>query len=299
MASFFAKQLLRLLAFFLATVLWFYVLNAEPIEAERRVKIIYELPQGKAIASEVPIELHVKVRGARAFLRSLYDQEYAVIDLSKLHGQSDQFTVNVGAENLPSTFGVTVLSITPKSFEVTLDKVIRKEVLIKDNFIGEVAKDYKLISHQFSPNKVMISGPISLMRKITSIRTEAIDLSRLSLEGKIQIPLERLDPRIILEDGDYVSFLYELHSLSLTQNFEAVPVRFISSNRNIVAKDHVVDMSVIVTKNVSSISREDIQAVIDIPERKRGWMKLKVRPILPPDVHLLSIKPEEIMVKVK
>ncbi len=301
MPSFIGKQLLRLLSFGLATILWFYVLNSEPIETQRRIKIHYDLPNGKAISSEVPQELQVKVRGARAFLRSLYDQEFATIDLTKHSNGQDQFSVNVGLENLPPSFGVTILSIVPKTFEVTLDKIIRKEVSIRETFVGAVPVDYKLTSHLFSPNKVMISGPISLMRKITSIKTEPIDLSRLVPGEQFQVALEKLDSRIIMEDGDSVGFSYQLHALSSTQVFKQIPLRFISTNRQIIAKQQTVDISVLVAKSesVNTLERDSIQAVIDIPERKKGWVKVKVRTILPADVHLLSVEPEEIMVKVK
>lgn len=298
MSTFLAKQLLRFLSVAMAIILWFYVLNSEPIEASKRIKIAYLLPQGKAISNEVPQELEVRVKGARAFLRSLYDQEEAVIDLSKMPTSDDHLSVTLGPDYLPSSFGVSVISISPKIIDVALDRIIRKEIPARENFVGELPHNYRLISHTLTPNKVMISGPISLMRKTVSIKTEPIDYSRLLSEKEFKVSLEQVDPRIHIETASSLLFRHELRAQEANQLYKDIPLRFTSSNRRFFAKTENVTVSLLAAPMLN-VSRNDIQAVIDIPEGKKGWMRLKVKVLLPPDVHLLKVEPEEISVKVK
>ena len=53
----------KIVAHILAVFLWFYVLNGEEIEGEKRVRINYELPEGMTFLKNAPQEVILTYRG--------------------------------------------------------------------------------------------------------------------------------------------------------------------------------------------------------------------------------------------
>ena len=76
------RHSLKIIAIFFAVSLWFYVLNSEPIEVEKKLSISYIVPKGYAIANISEKELTLKLKGSKAFLQNLFsNNEKLKVDL--------------------------------------------------------------------------------------------------------------------------------------------------------------------------------------------------------------------------
>ncbi len=294
------KYLLRTLSILMAASLWFYVLNAEPMETTRKVPINFIIPTGKAIANIVPKEVTLKISGARSFLSSAFMGDSVVINLNTLYKGRKLFPVSLTRDMLPNSFGIKVISFSPKVLDIELDRLIKKEVPIKAQFIGDLPSEYKFIKQDVSPEKVMIEGPLSIMRKTALLKSEMIDLTRLTGSGHYKIDLDNVDPRIKINFSDSYQFSYEIRARKSNFTIKNVPIRFVSSNRHLSSKTNKVSVSVLASEGVKEgLRKRDIQVLADIPEARSGWIRVKLKAILPKDVHLLKIEPEQITVRVK
>ena len=61
------RHTLKIIAIFFAVSLWFYVLNSEPVEVDKKMQIEFILPKGYAISSQTDRELQLKLNWKRLF----------------------------------------------------------------------------------------------------------------------------------------------------------------------------------------------------------------------------------------
>ncbi|MFT6604580.1 MAG: hypothetical protein ACJARO_002103, partial [Bacteriovoracaceae bacterium] len=80
----FRRHLLKLLAVLFSFSLWFYVLNSESLEVQVKLPLVLIPPEGMAISEIPPSDLLIKVKGSRAFVRNLFnDNEKVFINLKR------------------------------------------------------------------------------------------------------------------------------------------------------------------------------------------------------------------------
>ena len=76
------RHTLKIISIFFAVSLWFYVLNSEPVETEKKVQIEFVLPKGFAISNITERQLVLKLKGSKAFIGNVFsNKEKLVIDL--------------------------------------------------------------------------------------------------------------------------------------------------------------------------------------------------------------------------
>lgn len=207
------RHTLKIISIFFAISLWFYVLNSEPIELERKMNVEFILPKGYAIASQTERQLNLKLKGSKAFIGNVFSKEEKImVDLNpyfKKYGKHFKVTYHPSQITVP--FGVDVLEISPKESQVELDRLVQMELPITVQYIGSMPYDRKFIEIGIEPSNVMISGPIEVMRKVSHVQTNPVNLSNIDREeGTISLPLEDLDPRLKFEEKPKVKLKYKV-----------------------------------------------------------------------------------------
>jgi YbbR domain-containing protein len=77
------RHSLKIIAILFAISLWFYVLNSEPVEIEKKISIQFIVPKGFAIASLSDRELTLKLKGSKAFIGNVFsNKEKLTVDLN-------------------------------------------------------------------------------------------------------------------------------------------------------------------------------------------------------------------------
>ena len=206
-----SRHVLKLLSLFIAISLWFYVLNSEPLEVERRVELVFITPTDLAINVEIPKYVKVKVKGSRAFVQNLdLTQEKMVIDLRDYPYDQETFAVTFDPSMVQLPFGIEVQEISPQQVVLSLEREIKKKVPVRLRTVGEVGKDLKLINKEFTPREFMIRGPYHAIKKVTLLNTLPLDLEGLDGNGELKLKLEPIDSRIEIEDLKDISFYYTI-----------------------------------------------------------------------------------------
>jgi YbbR domain-containing protein len=167
----------KLLALFLAVVIWFVV------SAPRRERLferafavplaLVGVPRDLVITTPVQDNINVRLRGRSSALRSLSSQNLeATIDLSASQPGDFILTVRPQALNVPS--GIDVVSIDPTRIKFRLERLRQKVVPIRAFLVGAPSPGYTAGDPAVTPAEALISGPASQIRNVTEVATERV-----------------------------------------------------------------------------------------------------------------------------
>lgn len=207
------RHSLKIIAIFFAVSLWFYVLNSEPVEIEKKIQIQFIVPKGFAISSVTERELLLKLKGSKAFIGNVFsNKEKLVIDLNpyfKKFGKS--FKVQFHPSQISVPFGVDILEMKPREANIEVDRMVSMELPVKVQYIGNMAYDKKFKEVSIEPQSIMVSGPIDVIKKLSRVDTNPVNLSNIDKEeGTITVPLDELDSRLSFEENPRVRLKYKV-----------------------------------------------------------------------------------------
>jgi YbbR domain-containing protein len=202
------RHTLKFTAFIFAISLWYYVLNSEAVEIEKKLPINFILPRGMLILSPIQKEVTLKLKGSKAFVKNIFlNKEKLNIDLNSYyhpenHSKDKMVKIKIYPTDITVPFGVTILDISPHELTVDLDYKGLKEVPVKLQYIGDLPLRRKLKEMTIVPDKVMISGPIELLRNVNSVETVPLNLSLLNKDdGALGVQFVEIDSRLKLEEA--------------------------------------------------------------------------------------------------
>lgn len=296
-----SRHILKFISLVSAVTLWFYVLNSEPLELEVRIPLAFITPADLALNVEVPKTVKAKIKGSRAFVQDLdFEKEKVIVDLRDFPFNQETFAVTFERSMVRLPFGVEVLEINPKQVVLSLEREIKKKVPVRVRTVGDVGKDLKLVSKEFRPKEFMIRGPYSILKKTTILNTIPIDLSVLEGTGDLQLPLEKLDGRILIEEKRNVEFSYVIKPNKANLTLKNIAVRFLTKHSKFTSSNDKVSMDVLVSEERKDALRSsEVSVIAEIPDNASGNVKVKLRAELPDGVNLLQIHPEFINVSLQ
>lgn len=211
------RHSLKIIAIFFAVSLWFYVLNSEPVQIERKLTINYVVPKGYSIASLSEKEVTLKIKGSKAFIQNIFsNKEKLNVDLNPYFISSGKsFKVKFYASDVNVPFGVEILDITPKETAIELDRTVMMELPIKVQYIGDAPRDRKIKEVSIDPQNVMISGPVEIVKSISRLETAPVNLALFTKdEGSAPVSLSDLDPRLKFEEIPKLKLNYKTQLLN-------------------------------------------------------------------------------------
>jgi YbbR domain-containing protein len=295
------RHILKFFALFMAITLWFYVLNSEPIEVEKRIALVFIPPVDMAVNVEVPKVVRVKIKGSRSFVQNLnYKNEKLFIDLKNYPYQQETFAVTFDPLMVPVPLGVEVLEVLPPQIVLSLDREIKKIVPVRAKLVGVKNSEIQLVKKLLVPKEMMIRGPREAIKKIGVLYTRPIDISLLKDEGQMKVSLEAIDSRVQLEGKEEVEFSYSLRPNTANLTLRDIPVHFLSTGHKVMTQVKSVVIDVLVPQEKEkTINKNDIKVIAEIPSGAKGEQRIPLRADLPDGMHLLRIYPRSIKVILK
>jgi YbbR domain-containing protein len=219
------RHTLKITAFFFAISLWYYVLNSEAVEVDKKLPLNFILPKGMLITSVVQAEVSIKLKGSKAFIKNIFlNKEKITIDLTAYYKPDAQpenksFKVKIYPSDINVPFGVSILEIAPKELLIELDHKVIKEVTVKLQQIGTLPIKRRIKEMKIIPDKLMLSGPMELLRDTTTIETVPINLALLNKdEGTLPLKLGEIDSRLKIEEGTAVKLKYKTQEILSKDN---------------------------------------------------------------------------------
>jgi len=183
---------LRVLAVFIALMLWFVAANERnPVTTAdvRGVGVtIQNVAAGCAVASGDPRVVDVTVRGRRDIVQRTSRADFvATVDLGGLGPGQHAVPVVIVAP-----IGVEVRAVAPAQVTVYVDSVVRRQMPVAVACLGRPARDYRVVSASVTPTDVTVEGPARLVEQAAMARAR-VDVAGLTADVSRTVPVQILD----------------------------------------------------------------------------------------------------------
>jgi len=157
----------RLLALFLAIVLWIYVTHQRNpvLEQAARVSLEQQGLPANMIIRDMPSAVTVYYRSSMGRL--------ALVSAAEFEARVNLAGSGAGTHSLPvrvqAPAGVEVVRVSPERVTVTLDRITEKNVPVTVNVLGTPAPGYKRLEPVVTPPVVNVKGPLQLLKEINRV----------------------------------------------------------------------------------------------------------------------------------
>ncbi|HEX7152792.1 MAG TPA: CdaR family protein [Thermoanaerobaculia bacterium] len=169
---------LKLVALFLAAILWIFVSAPRRERTSERTFAapvsLVSVPPKFLITTPVPETVDVRLRGRVSELRGVSSQNLEVpVDLSWLAAAGEvTITLRPQAINVPPD--VEVFAIEPNKFRFRVEEVRQRAVPIRPFLAGAPPLGYNIGDPTVQPDRALVSGPESQILKLSEVATERI-----------------------------------------------------------------------------------------------------------------------------
>jgi len=173
---------IRLIAAFIALVLWLLVLASKAIEATKEVPVIYKTSKDLVVGPHSPEKVLFRLSGARAFLRSVLERP-DTISVNLESEKRGSALVRFFSDSIEVPLGVKVIDVNPSIANIRVEKLKSKWVPLRLVFSGNPPEGFELVEAKLDPEKVLVKGPASVIPTVKWVQTHSIDLSELKHRG--------------------------------------------------------------------------------------------------------------------
>ncbi len=208
-----------------AVLTWAWVQSEQVVEERVRVRLEWTMPDG-LVAVETRLETAtVTVAGVQALMRNIGPGDLVMpIDLSGAsEGDATIDLAERAIQGLPTE--LRVVSIAPSTLRVQLDRVLKRRLKVAAVVKGEAADGFAVREIDLSPDHVELSGPASLLRPMTELQTEEIDVTGLREDADLEVSLalSKSSPIRVLKPGPLTASV-KIASTVRERLFPDVPV---------------------------------------------------------------------------
>ena len=248
-----------IISFLFSVILWISISLSNDYYSTFNIPLkLVDFRQGLTSGSKIPKNISVKVKGKGWKL------------IGAKIGAEPAFTVTAGSdtgsryinlnnylsENQWLSSDLEVIDIIPDTLSVSIEKITSKKLRIVPQFDISFREGYGLASQMsVVPDSVVVYGPLSELKKKTSIQTENIKLNNLSDKITLKVELQNIQ-----------GMTYEDNNASVTVDVQRIVDRNIDDIQVSVI-DVPMDREVILLPNKISIN---VRGGIDILGRLTG-----------------------------
>ena len=294
----------KILAVVLAFLLWIHVVTNKNYDYNVTLPLqIVNIQDGLMLASSVPTEAEIKVRGTgKQLARFLLDVDSVTIDASPystgtyiVESTPDEFVIN-------TVSGTEILEIVdPKKMRLVFEERMEKTVPVIADVKTEAAlgfvKEGQLKIH---PDSITVSGPKRFVRKIMSFETEEFHFSDLttSLDEMVKIDFPdsafltltdstaRIEQTVIrLQERTYSGIPLKVTDTAGRTGYTILPDSIAAT---VEGKTEVLD----------SIDADMFRASVSIATAAPGSTFVSPTVSIPPGVRLIDVRPKEILIRI-
>jgi YbbR domain-containing protein len=196
---------LKIISFFLAIILWYFVVLGKPVEKDLEIPIFRENFNPNYLVEISPSEVVLKVEATRRILRNFPSNNLKLeIDISKYPPGVHQIRVPIEKLNLPSDLKIKELK--PDLITLVIKKLAVKRVPVKPVYEteGNFPKRFKLI---IKPSYVTIKAPVEVLVNTYYVTTQPLDILKLKIKKEVNADLV-IPPGVISVYPEKIKIIY-------------------------------------------------------------------------------------------
>jgi len=170
---------IKLLAFVMAIILWFYIASEYNISAEKYydIEIVPINLDHNLSIKEIRDKVSVGIKGPQNIIENISAQKIVgTVDLQNIK-EAGEYQLVVQTIIPKNT---NIVKTIPDEIRVTVEAVLKREYVVEYNLIGLPEKGYSLKGEpEIVPNEVVVTGPGSVLNQIEQVKID-IDISSIS-----------------------------------------------------------------------------------------------------------------------
>ncbi|MDH5719473.1 MAG: CdaR family protein [Spirochaetia bacterium] len=167
--------LAKVVSVLIAIGLWLYNYNMQHTTISVSVPIVYKnKPSNLSYESKPQRYAKFKIQGKEESLNFSTANLKATVDLKDAEEGSGYYAADFDLQQFPEN--VDILE-HPEKIKINLEKIVQKYVKINPNFSGKLKEGLKKGLVQINPRTAAIEGPRSILEKIKTVNTLAVDIS--------------------------------------------------------------------------------------------------------------------------
>jgi hypothetical protein len=203
---FFKNWELKLFSLLLSFIIWLTLIPRVRTYAEKHLTIpleIYNIPPNLEIIERPPQSVYIIVRAPKSILEKITPLTVtAKLNLENASPLQEEYPITKDMVTLPEDS--EVLSITPNSVHLKLERTKETYLKIEPYIVGELSSHLKIEKIEIIPPVVKVQGPESKVIPGEKIRTSPIDISNLETSIEIKPTLILPNPYLRLASEEEV-----------------------------------------------------------------------------------------------
>ena len=199
------KIIVQLVCLLLSLGLWIYVTNIEnPIKSYELSRVPVEIKNadslkdaGLALSPNQEFYVNLKIEGNSQDLFSVDKSDFSIsVDLNEFVLKNGENKIAVNIENSPST--VKIKNSNGLTITINTEAYSTKEVPVKSKINVISKSSYYVATPIFSPETIIVSGPESLVNKVTKVVAEGEESNAVKtiVKDYIVTPVDENDKEI-------------------------------------------------------------------------------------------------------
>jgi hypothetical protein len=213
---------LKLLSLILALTVYLLVNSDRDREITLHVGISYTLPEDKVLVSERIPDVRVTVRGPWRRLRRFDEREIERVNLDLRRISGGEVPITPDMVQVPA--GLTVVSVSPRSFRAAFEKRVDKTVVVSVATSGRPLHGFVVTAVTVSPPTVAARGAQGVIAALSSIRGKEVRVDGRS--DSFEMETELLPPDgVELEAGGRVVVRLEIKEELVSRRIGPLPVQ--------------------------------------------------------------------------
>ena len=276
------------MAMIMALALWFYAINKHTGDIKEDIQLTINAPPGLTVLDTSSNMVTVGVSGTQTTIDRISDMikdnkimaRFDIPDISDVDEDNYKRTIRLTKRNFNFPREVRLSSIVPREIDITLGRLESNYIKVQIQKKGVPAPGYEITSEFFYPNRVLVTGPVNILKEADTINTSPLDLSGITSEQNRTFPwsIDLEDFISVTRDGKYVSVpvqcdekinvWFQVSEQVDIKVFEKVKINVfhpVEYDFKVKLKEEYINLSLKGPKlMLDALSPEDIMAYIDV-----------------------------------
>ena len=272
----------------MALALWFYAINKHTGDIKEDIQLTINAPPGLTVLDTSSNMVTVGVSGTQTTIDRISDMikdnkikaRFDVPDISDVDEDNYKRTIRLTKRNFNFPREVRLSSIVPREIDITLGRLESNYIKVQIQKKGVPAPGYEITSEFFYPNRVLVTGPVNILKEADTINTSPLDLSGITSEQNRTFPwsIDLEDFISVTRDGKYVSVpvqceekinvWFQVSEQVDIKVFEKVKINVfhpVEYDFKVKLKEEYINLSLKGPRlKLEALSPEDIMAYIDV-----------------------------------
>ncbi len=268
------------------------------------VPLSVEAPPGFAVSSPYPSRVRITLRGEAQAISPVLEEDILASASLESHTAAGSFRTPVRVDRAGTAIGVEPLEVRVEPQEITfaLEPLLEKRVAVVPDVKGTPAHGYELASYEISPRTMVVRGPASKVRAVTTLGTEEVDLTGRTGAFSVRVRVLLPDPLVKTTGDAFIDFRAAIQEAMVSRRFESVPVTAVDVPAGVRLRDTQLPPGSVQVQGtqlaIEAITEEQVQLVLDCATVHRaGSWKLRPRPEVPSTVEVVDWTPKELSVE--